>query len=374
MKLHRIVAENNQKAMMKIRDLLGSDAVIFSTKTVANGVEMLASATTDAFQQNTYEMIEETSGNHLALEKLENKMEKLQEYVRKIYSCIGYNFTIGGIVNEDEPKYVLTQALAKMGFSYQTSNDLIYHYMKSLDASKDTIDVQDLLLKVIKTKSIEEDSHKKIIALIGPSGVGKTTTLVKLVKRMLEKVSPDQIGIITSDESDISESNLLGFHARKFGIAIEYASHSKELFDTIQAMSYKKYIYIDTQGLGVKDQEKLEKLKQLLGFKQNDFYSLIVLPCNYQENVLDEFINKFRLKNTIGCVLTKQDEALSMAQAISTSIKFTLPICYVCNGKDIENDIYIPKSKYLAETLKVTADECVDHENNLIMNWGMLSN
>ena len=121
-----------------------------------------------------------------------------------------------------------------------------------------------------------------------------------------------------------------------------YANNAEELTIVLEEMREKKLILIDTYGVSQRDQANVETLMQLLNSQGNKISTYLTLPCNVQEAILEEITHAFQSSNLKGCILTKQDEAITLGAALCVCIMNKLKIAYICNGPNIHHDIYHP--------------------------------
>lgn len=358
MRLHRITATNNQKAIAKINEMLGPNALIYSTRVVPEGVEMVVGMPhskgkgekeKEAPATRRSSKSANSESNVLAfdkneMEKLHEKIHSMDENMRKISSHLDKLHQDGFYANDDDQSIKRNQIfyyLSKHGFRGQFCHEFIKEYLFSHEMNEELQleDVQTSLLKYIDTCVFEPIDDVKIMALIGPTGVGKTTTITKLANRYISKYGHESIGLITLDEQDINIRNQLMHYSNKLKVDLEFANTIEELSYAIQSMQNKELILIDTFGVSQRDQENVEKLKLFLESQGDSINTYVTLPCNVQERILDEITYAFRTTNLQGCILTKQDESFNITPAVNVAMSHKLPIAYLCNGQNVYKDI-----------------------------------
>lgn len=384
MRLHRITAQNNHKAMAKINEMLGPNALIYSTKMVPEGVEIVAGLphsddpkTLESLHSSRSTKFERLSipdeSNQTSIDKLSDRLNRMNEAVIKISSHLDNMQRNDFYVNDDDQtikRNHLFYYMNKNGFRGQFCHQFIKEYLWSRELSQelDMDDVNDSLLSYIQASVLEPIDDVNICALIGPTGVGKTTTITKLANRYIKKYNRESVGLITTDYQDITIKNQLVYYSNKFKIDLEYANTAEELSMAIAMMKDKEFILIDTYGVSQRDSENVEKLRELLEGQGSNLASYVTLPCNVQESILDDIARVFTMKNTRGCILTKQDESNSIAPAVGTSITHKLPISYVCHGQDIYKDIEVADSEIILNQI------LVDKMNNHVLPVTNLEN
>lgn len=341
MKLQRFIAANIQKAMDKIHTAFGPDALIYSTRSVEGGIEILASHPQDDEIENS---INEHQVEPTAIEKLNSRLQmidtNLQNLSKYINSRSIYDFHL---VDDEQAikRNLLYYYLNKLGFRGKFCQKFINNYLKSKKFSDNINEenIKTMLVKHIKFSEKEFIDERNICALLGPTGAGKTTTIAKLAKRFITRYGESSLGLITTDYSDLIGKNQLVYYSKLFGVDLEYVNDQQDLTMVLNYMKKKKLVLIDTHGVSQRDGSSVEPLRSLIESQGDRLSSYIVLPCNVQEQVLDEIARSFSNTTLNGCILTKQDESISMAPALSVSMNYKMPIAYVCNGQDVNEDI-----------------------------------
>ena len=361
MKLHRFTAVNNHQAMKKIHDTLGPDALIYSTRSIEHGVEIVAGlpgSEQEAGDHTTF--IGEIPNAHMhtqaapflmqandreLIEKLSAQVKLLDENIKSLTRNMQHNLHDMPPQNTPDQtikKNTVLSHLHKMGFSNPTfCQQFISQYLrtrKSLEKIND-ISIGNALLKHISMHAMEFIDDKMICALIGPTGSGKTTTIAKLAKRYISRYGRDSIGLIAADYDDVLTKHQLLHYSELFGVDFEYANNKNELAVAIDNMKQKNLILIDTYGVGQRNENTLNALLELVESQGNKISTYLTIPCNLQETVLDQVVKAFKTRNLNGCILTKQDECITLAQALSVSMQHKISIAYLCDGQDIQKHI-----------------------------------
>lgn len=378
MKLQRFIAENIQRAIDKIQATLGPDAMIHSTRSIDNGIEILASnGSMDAEELNSEMgdfiakesgiqkgMIEQLS-QHLQL--IDNNLQRLSQYISTRSS---YDFHL----IDDElsiKKNLLFYHLNKIGFRGRFCQKFVDQYLK-LKHLTDHINeetIKNTLITQIKSSQSEFVDDIKICALIGPTGVGKTTTIAKLAKRYISRYGEQGLGFITTDYSDLVGKNQLVYYSRLFNVDLEYVNDAKDLEMVLAYMKKKKLILIDTHGVSQRDSTTVHLLLELLESQGDKISSYITLPCNVQEPILDEIARAFNSTTLKGCILTKQDESISMAPSLSVAMNYDLEVNYICDGQDISTGIKSPNPNTMIHHIINESEEMKSFtEKNLVKN------
>ena len=178
-----------------------------------------------------------------------------------------------------------------------------------------------------------------VIALVGPTGAGKTTTIAKLAARWSMQHGSQDLALVSTDGYRIGAREQLMTYARILGAPMHIANSGKELAKVLDRLKSKKLVLIDTAGMGPRDVRLSEQLAALqLGAARARV--LLALPAHGEANALEEIVKSFARVSPVACILTKVDEAASLGAAISTTLRHKLRIAYLCTGQRVPEDLH----------------------------------
>ena len=200
-------------------------------------------------------------------------------------------------------------------------------------------------------------------AVIGPTGVGKTTTIAKLAARAALQYGPDSVGLVTTDTFRVAAREQLDTYGQIIGIPVSHASDAQSLSEALDALQDKRLILIDTAGLSQRDPRLPEQLARL-GATRSDVTTLLALPANAHAGAMQEIVDVFRTVGPAACILTKTDEATSLGGALSVLIRSRLALAYVANGQRVPEDIHLMRNRQ--SWLAKMAVELMRRENRVI--------
>ena len=204
-----------------------------------------------------------------------------------------------------------------------------------------------------------------VIALVGPTGAGKTTTIAKLASRFAEAHAARDVALVTTDTQRIGAREQLYGFGRQLGIAVHEASSGTNLNQLLERLADYKLVLIDTAGLGQRDRALTAQLQWLRAAGQ--IRTLLVLPANTSFQDMDEVVRRFGAANPQGLVLTKLDETGRFGSALSVAVDHRLPITWVTDGQDVPEDLHRASAANLVlrlEDLRRAADMPCNPELN----------
>ncbi|MHB8901186.1 MAG: flagellar biosynthesis protein FlhF [Thermoguttaceae bacterium] len=178
---------------------------------------------------------------------------------------------------------------------------------------------------------------RRLVALVGPTGVGKTTTIAKLAAhfRLREKRN---VGLITVDTYRIAAVEQLRTYADIIDLPMEVVSSPREMREAARRMESLDLILMDTAGRSPRDEIKIQELRSFLSEAEADEV-LLVLSTVAGERTLTHTAERFAAVGTTGMILTKLDEATSLGNLLPLTRSSRLPIRYVTNGQSVPDDI-----------------------------------
>jgi flagellar biosynthesis protein FlhF len=189
------------------------------------------------------------------------------------------------------------------------------------------------------------------VALVGPTGAGKTTTIAKLAARWCLAHGAQDLALISTDAYRIGAREQLMTYARILDVPMYSANSGKELGRLLARLAAKKLVLIDTAGMGPRDVRLTEQLAALkLGAAKAKV--LLALPAQGEGQALEDIVRAFAGVSPQACIITKVDEAASLGGVLSATIRHKLKIAYLCNGQRVPEDMHAaePRRVWLVRT------------------------
>lgn len=204
------------------------------------------------------------------------------------------------------------------------------------------------LIKFAGALKLRKNSPR-IIALVGPTGVGKTTTTAKLAA-MYALNRGNKVALITMDIFRVGAVEQLKTYSRIMGIPLEVASTPKELEKAIEKYAQFDLVFIDTAGRSHKDKEKLDEMRNFLENKI-PIEVFLCLSATTKDRELEEILNRFRIFSISKVVFTKIDESESLGNMVNLLMKDNLQVAYFTTGQRVPEDIEIATPAKLADLI-----------------------
>lgn len=211
---------------------------------------------------------------------------------------------------------------------------------------------REVLRKMIYCRSEHLDAgSKKIIMLVGPTGVGKTTTLAKLAARyskMLDKKY--KVGIITLDTYRIGALEQLTWYARKMKISIETVIEPEDFLKEIDTLRYCDYILVDTAGHSQHDKQKINMLKKFINNDYKIDVTLVLSTTTKYEDLRDIYQSFGELEiDTL--IFSKLDESKGLGNLFSLVYESKKPVSYLSVGQEVPMDLLVATNDYLVDCM-----------------------
>jgi flagellar biosynthesis protein FlhF len=244
-------------------------------------------------------------------------------------------------MDEKHIKAILEETLAHMPLHMRENTQTVKRYF------------QVLLKKLIPVRMEKElpKGSQKIIMLVGPTGVGKTTTLAKLAARYALLKYRYKVGIITLDTYRIGAVEQLFQYAQMMKLPFEDVIDTEDFRKALHNLSYCDIILIDTVGSSQHDKEKIQKIAQFLEHAHQPIDVNLVVSASAKYQDLKDAYEKFSFLNIDTLMITKFDETSGFGNIFSLIYETQKPISYFSTGQEVPDDIQTAKSEFLIECL-----------------------
>ncbi|GAB7230388.1 MULTISPECIES: flagellar biosynthesis protein FlhF [Vibrio] len=294
-----------------------------------------------------------------------SELENMREEMTSIRRLLEHQ--VSGLmwqeVERREPlRAMLIKRLERMGVSPELADQMACYIPEDTKPSRAWKALLALVADQISTPRQDILKRGGVVALLGPTGVGKTTTVAKLAARAAMEYGADNVALVTTDTYRIGAHEQLSIYGRIMGCPVRVAKDSDELADVIYQLRNRRLILVDTAGMGQRDVRLSEQLDTLMQESGEVIHSYLVLPATAQRRVLQETLDHFKRIPLSGCILTKLDESLSLGEFISVVIQNAMPVAYIANGQRVPEDIVIAQPKYMIAKANELLEKSTENE------------
>lgn len=379
MRVKRFVADNMQEAMVKVKMDMGKEAVIIQTKKFRQGgfcglfgrkmVEITAAIedlppVAAAFEPFKPEIEIPVQLQKLSIdsegEELTELHEEISEMKTLMQEVVHYMESSEKVKNLPKGLQRMHQVLRENDVEEKLARRLTQNIINkvTVEELEDSEKIKELvkeavqkLLKVSKPINFKKESTTsgRAIALVGPTGVGKTTTIAKLAATFCI-VDKKKVALITADTYRIAAVEQLKTFGEIIGIPVEVAYTPQELKRSLETHQDKDLILIDTAGRSHKNASQMSELKGLLDAARPSETYLVLSATTKYEDML-EIINCYSDINLEKLVFTKLDETSSCGAILNVITKTKKTLSYVTHGQNVPDDIEVANPVKLAELI-----------------------
>ncbi len=288
--------------------------------------------------------------NHVLPSAVNNDINDIKLELQSLRSVLEHQ--VSGLVSQKNRKVHPLQAylidhLQQMGISPELAKEAVAYMPDNCNEREAWLYLLKLLANRLKTNQNDILSEGGVVALVGPTGTGKTTTIAKLAARYAQKHGPGSVLLITTDTYRIAAYEQLATYGKIIGCTVKKATDAKDLSDLLFQYRAKSLIMIDTAGFGQRDVRLVSQLDTLKDSNCANIKKYVVLQANAQYRVMAKILDSYKKISLQGCIFTKVDECYSLGEAVSAAIEFGIPLSYVTDGQKVPEDIKVADSKQL---------------------------
>jgi flagellar biosynthesis protein FlhF len=269
--------------------------------------------------------------------------------------------TVAAAMSADSPiRAELLKQMFAAGFSAGMASEMVSQMPEQADIHSAVRWMQERLKSDLQTLDVVSTIDEGgVYAFIGPTGVGKTTMVAKLAARCVLRFGRSQVALLTTDTYRIGAQEQLKVFAKILGLTITSVRDGADLAHKLEELSRKHVVLLDTAGMGQRDQLMIEQLSLLAEGRQH-LKRVLVVSATTGLHTLDDVYETYRQalgqEPFWGVVLTKLDEAVSLAPMVECVIRHRLPVLFMANGQRVPEDLHVPNTGYLVHrSLRVKA-------------------
>lgn len=380
MSKHKYVAKTSREALRLVRTELGEDAVILSNHTVGGNIEITALShaefsgltkrpepaqpapiqSADVTQQRAPaaiaaaekprnpERLRDTFSSRIGIESsahativapamlpahqdILSEIKSMRSMMQEQIACLSWS----DMQQRDPQRTRMLRNLLNAGFSPALSRQLI----DKMPATADFSWLGKVIGHNLRVAAQQEDVVVRggAVALIGPTGVGKTTTTAKLAARAVVRYGAEKVALLTTDSYRIGAHEQLRIYGRILGVEVHAVRDTGDLRLTLAALKHKHLVLIDTIGMGQRDCRVAAQTEM---FDATGVQRLLLLNATSGGDTLDDVVHMYHGIGVIGCIPTKLDEALTLGAVLDVAVRHKLALHYVADGQRVPEDLH----------------------------------
>ena len=249
----------------------------------------------------------------------------------------------------------LTKRLFAAGFSAQLVR-LVIDNMPEIEQAEASMQwVQQVLENNLPVMDSEESMMNRggVFALMGPTGVGKTTTTAKLAARCVMRFGASKVALLTTDSYRIGAHEQLRIFGKILGVSVHAVKDADDLQLALSELRNKHIVLIDTIGMSQRDRTVADHIAMLCG-AGHPVQRLLLLNATSHGDTLNEVVQAYQSTPDqpplAGCILTKLDEATNLGGVLDTVIRYKLPVHYVSTGQKVPENLYVATKRFLIKS------------------------
>lgn len=380
MSVAKFVAANGREAMRKVREAMGPDAVVLSNRTVDGGVEIVAMRDADLGAVNAQALPFEppamptmsamiatapAAAEENALGDLRGELASMRSMLERQFAGLSNGVSgvpgVPGGVAADPLRESLFEWLVGAGFSGQLSRTLLSRLPVGTDRPAAMAWIRQEIAKKVPVLADEDALFAQggVLALIGPTGVGKTTTTAKLAARFVLRHGPQSLALLTTDRFRIGAHEQLRIYGDILGVPVHAVKDAADLRFALSAMKDKHLVIIDTVGMSQRDRSLSDQIAMLAGV-QAPMQRVLLLNGAAHGDTLNEVVHAYRndaagaAGGIDGCIISKLDEATHLGSVLDVVIRHRLPVYYASTGQRVPEHLELAQADALVERAFLT--------------------
>lgn len=280
----------------------------------------------------------------------EAQVQQLMDEMRSIRGLLERQlagFAWSGMTRHAPVRAQLLGEMIEAGFSGQLARRLVEDLPENMDAPEGRKWLSGAVNRRLRTLTAENDLIDRggVFAIVGPTGVGKTTTTAKLAARCVVRYGAEKLALLTTDGYRIGAHEQLRIYGRILGVPVHVVRDSEDLRRTLTELRGKHMVLIDTVGMSQRDRMVAEQAAMLM--RAGDVKRLLLLNATSRGDTLDDVIRSYAGEDVAGCILSKVDETAALAPALDAVVRHGLLVAYVANGQRVPEDLHLPNRTYL---------------------------
>jgi flagellar biosynthesis protein FlhF len=359
MKIKHYRAADMRQALRQVRDAQGPDAVILSSRRIANGVEVVAAVDYDVEIEASVAASEParpearipTAADYAALAQrfqggqdpqtisdlpadANEELRTLRRMLETQLATLAWNDLSRRAPIQTE----LLRQLTVLGLAHDLAGELVSqlpHRMELAEAQRLSLALMARRIETVGERWMEGGG---VVALVGPTGVGKTTLIAKLAARWVLRHGARDMAIVSTDSIRIGAQEQVHTLGRLLGVPAYAIDGAAELAELLDHIGERRLVLIDSAGLSQRDPRLATELETLSNASER-LETSIVLSAAAQAGAIEQSLERFAAARPTTCCVTKLDEATSLGGTLSALIRTKLPLAYLSDGQQVPEDL-----------------------------------
>jgi flagellar biosynthesis protein FlhF len=359
MKIKHYRAADMRQALRQVRDAQGPDAVILSSRRIANGVEVVAAVDYDVELEASAAASEParpdaripTAADYAALAQrfqggqdpqpisdlpadANEELRTLRRMLETQLATLAWNDLSRRAPIQTE----LLRQLTVLGLAHDLAGELVSQLPQRMELAEAQRLSLALMARRIETVGERWMEGGGVVALVGPTGVGKTTLIAKLAARWVLRHGARDIAIVSTDSIRIGAQEQVHTLGRLLGVPAYAIDGAAELAELLDHVGERRLVLIDSAGLSQRDPRLATELETLSNASER-LETSIVLSAAAQAGAIEQSLERFAAARPTTCCVTKLDEATSLGGTLSALIRTKLPLAYLSDGQQVPEDL-----------------------------------
>ncbi|MDI1268223.1 MAG: flagellar biosynthesis protein FlhF [Polaromonas sp.] len=369
---YHFTAPSSREALRLVRETLGPDAMVLSNRVTAGGIEIVATLEEPVARvtapatpptapspppADPSPAAQPAPGPTTANEgdSVLREIHSMRGMIEEQLASMAWNEK----QRRDPVRGHLLRTLLGAGFSARLAKEILENlptgqpYACGMDYAKAELARQMLVIE-------DEDALMDaggVYALMGPTGVGKTTTTAKLAARCVMRFGPEKLALVTTDSYRIGAYEQLRIYGQILGVSVHAVKDAADLERVLGDLRDKHMVLIDTVGMSQRDRAVSDQIAMLCGASR-PVKRLLLLNASSHGDTLNEVVQAYRHSeqragstNLAGCIFTKVDEATHPGVLIDMAIRHQLPVHYISNGQKVPEHLMLVDRMALVDSV-----------------------
>ena len=367
MKIKHYRAADMRQALRQVREAQGPDAVILSSRRLPNGVEVVAAVdydvdmadASDAGEPERTESRIPTAADYAALAQRFSGNQERQEIsdlppdaneelrtLRRMLETQLATLAWNDLSRRAPIQTELLRQLTVLGLAHDLAGELVSQLPQRMELAEAQRLSLALMARRIETVGERWMEGGGVVALVGPTGVGKTTLIAKLAARWVLRNGARDLALISTDSIRIGAQEQIHTLGRLLGVPAYAIDGAAELAETLDHIGERRLVLIDSAGLSQRDPRLATELETLANASDR-LESSLVLSAAAQAGAIEQSLERFAAARPTTCCVTKLDEATSLGGTLSALIRTKLPLAYLSDGQQVPEDLSPARSHQL---------------------------